>query len=296
MTAVELPDGVRLAFDDHGPVSAEHAWLPVVLVHGWLCDSGDWDQLLPWLTTRTRVVTVDVRGHGASSRTTAGLTPPQMADDVAAVLGSLGISRCLVFGHSAGAEVAVSLAVRRPELVAALVCVDPAYGAAEDDLPRLTQLIHDLGTPRGRLIASEYMARIDGPDTPPELARRHRERPLSAPPDVVEASFRGFTLGAAAFRVRPTTDEALARRRVPLFAVYRNAERAEVGRAFATQPDDVSWRTRAAGTGSTRSAPSASPPTSRPGWPGPASTRTPARARHWRGPHEDRRHRPCARR
>ncbi len=235
---LELSDGVALSYTDH-PVPIGSGRLPFVLVHGWMCDSGDWDPLLPWLTSRGRVVAVDLRGHGRSSRPGDGYTPSQLALDLTALLSHLGIDRCVLVGHSAGAEVAVTVAVARPDLVAALVSVDPAYGAAPGDVARLSQLVVDLGLRDGPEVASAYMARIDSPRTPPALAERHRTRPLAASPQVLQASFRDLTFGPSAFRIRPLTDDVLRRRDAPMLAVYRNAERAAVGRELATLADDV---------------------------------------------------------
>jgi len=56
----------------------------------------------------------------------------EMADDVLALVSRLGLHRPAVIGHSMGGKVAMSLALRYPEAVGALVVVDIAPVAYED--------------------------------------------------------------------------------------------------------------------------------------------------------------------
>ena len=53
------------------------------------------------------------------------------ADDVAWLCGELSFSKCAVIGHSMGGIIAFDLAVRHPELVAAVVMIDAAVVAKE---------------------------------------------------------------------------------------------------------------------------------------------------------------------
>lgn len=75
------------------------------------------------------IVTVDQRGHGASPRFSAEQLEAHpgevMVADAAGVLEQLG-DPAVVVGHSLGGAVALAAAVRRPELVRALVLEDPA--------------------------------------------------------------------------------------------------------------------------------------------------------------------------
>jgi pimeloyl-ACP methyl ester carboxylesterase len=69
-----------------------------------------------------RVVAVDLRGHGASPRTVAGLSVADLAGDVAeTVEGPVE----LLVGHSLGALVSLELVGRRPGFARRLVIEDP---------------------------------------------------------------------------------------------------------------------------------------------------------------------------
>lgn len=96
---------------------------PVLLIHG---NSGDlhyFDRILPLLSGR-RVVAMDCRGQGRSARGTGPLTIARMAEDAADVIRATASRNDHPFdvvGFSDGANVAMVLAARHPELVRGLV-------------------------------------------------------------------------------------------------------------------------------------------------------------------------------
>ena len=101
----------------------------LLLLHG-LTDSGAaWTEAVRHWQDRFAVVAVDHRGHGASPRFTAQQLAAHpgdvMVDDAVQLLEQLP-EPPVVLGHSLGGAVALAAAVRRPELVRALVLEDPA--------------------------------------------------------------------------------------------------------------------------------------------------------------------------
>ncbi len=83
---------------------------------------------------RRRALLPDLLGCGFSDRPQAfGYSLEEHAEVVAALLDGLGLRQCVVIGASLGGAVAITLAARRPELVANLVLLeanlDPADGA-----------------------------------------------------------------------------------------------------------------------------------------------------------------------
>jgi pimeloyl-ACP methyl ester carboxylesterase len=97
---------------------------PILLIHGSGFDLCTWGRTYDELAQDHRVVAYNRRGYrgsGAETRRWADHT-----EDAAALLRSLDASPATVVAHSAGAIVALELAIRRPELVAALILLDPA--------------------------------------------------------------------------------------------------------------------------------------------------------------------------
>jgi 3-oxoadipate enol-lactonase len=105
----------------------------LVLVHemGGTLDS--WDMALPALNNSRRVLRYDTRGAGLSEKISGSVTWDQMADDLKALLDSLGIDgKVALAGIAVGAAIAVHFAVKYPDRAGALVLHGPAVGVGAD--------------------------------------------------------------------------------------------------------------------------------------------------------------------
>ncbi|MBO2456254.1 alpha/beta fold hydrolase [Actinomadura violacea] len=112
--------GVTLAFREIGGDRG----IPVVLLHALGGSAATWDGFAarPAACGR-RVIALDLRGHGAGSRTET-YSPAAMRDDVLGFLDGRGIERADLVGHSMGGAVAVLVAQRAPGRVRRLVVED----------------------------------------------------------------------------------------------------------------------------------------------------------------------------
>ncbi|HVW17085.1 MAG TPA: alpha/beta hydrolase [Solirubrobacteraceae bacterium] len=81
-----------------------------------------------------RVVAYDARGHGDSDPAER-YDYASLVDDLLAVMDDLGVERAVLAGASMGAHTAARLAIERPERVAGLVAITPAF--LPGDRPRL---------------------------------------------------------------------------------------------------------------------------------------------------------------
>src|ERR1700684_2500738 len=102
MPTLVLPNDLTLSYDDHGPREAR----PVVLIHGMCMSRRFFHRQLEQVTRARRVLALDLRGHGDSSKTEAGHTMPQYARDLQGFIGALGLERPVLVGWSMGAFVA----------------------------------------------------------------------------------------------------------------------------------------------------------------------------------------------
>jgi pimeloyl-ACP methyl ester carboxylesterase len=103
-----------------------------VLLHGVTSSSRTWWRVGPALADRGfRVLAVDLRGHGASPRSVAGLAAADLAADVAETVADGGAAGAsppvvdLLVGHSLGALVALELVTARPGFARRLLLEDP---------------------------------------------------------------------------------------------------------------------------------------------------------------------------
>jgi CubicO group peptidase (beta-lactamase class C family) len=108
---------------------------PIVMIHGLGWDNRDWDYQFAEFARQYQVVRYDMRGFGKSDRPTD--QPYSHADDLKALLESLGIESAHVFGHSFGGEIALNFAAAYPEATRSLVLIEPDIQGAQG-LPALT--------------------------------------------------------------------------------------------------------------------------------------------------------------
>lgn len=94
---------------------------PLLLLAGLASDSLSWEPLKPHLADRFRLIMPDNRGAGRTTLPYDGVTLPQMAADVLAVLDALEIQRAAVLGHSMGGLIALDAAAAAPERFGGLV-------------------------------------------------------------------------------------------------------------------------------------------------------------------------------
>jgi pimeloyl-ACP methyl ester carboxylesterase len=232
---------VALFHTDEGPREGP----ALLLVHGWTCDSHDWCFQLEELTTRHRVIAVDLRGHGRSSTPSSGYDPHTLAADLAALLTRLGVDPVVAVGHSLGGLVVAALAVEHPDTVRATVAVDPAYGVGAERAAHLPALLAALGRPDGLETLTQVLAASESTGSPESAGLRHwhRRRVLGGNPEVIREVLRGMYFAPDQFGLRPQTEAFLTRRRQPALAFHRDAELAawESGLATSSRDAVVHW-------------------------------------------------------
>ncbi|SCB45125.1 alpha/beta fold hydrolase [Rhizobium lusitanum] len=106
-------DGARIWYAAYG------SGAPVILLHGGLGNSGNWGYQVPALIDAGhRVIVIDSRGHGRSTRDMRPYTYELMATDVLALMDRLGVRKAAIVGWSDGACTGLILARTHPERVA----------------------------------------------------------------------------------------------------------------------------------------------------------------------------------
>jgi len=134
MTYVDVA-GVHTWYAEHGTGD------PLVLLHGGLTDASEFGANIPALAQRFRVLTPERRGHGHTPDVPGPISYDLMAADTAAFLDELKVGPAHLVGHSDGANVALLVALSRPDLVDRLVLISGNFRydglAAELDLSEL---------------------------------------------------------------------------------------------------------------------------------------------------------------
>jgi pimeloyl-ACP methyl ester carboxylesterase len=120
-----LPNGESLAYIDRG----ERAGPAVVLIHGYTDNARDWVPMLPYLSKRYRLILVDIRGHGQSSKPECCYTRLDFAYDIKLLLDALGVQKADIVGHSLGSIIGQTFAEYWPERTAHVVLISSTGGS-----------------------------------------------------------------------------------------------------------------------------------------------------------------------
>jgi pimeloyl-ACP methyl ester carboxylesterase len=108
-------NGINLYFETHG------AGRPLILLHGGLGSGEMFGPVLPALAERYQVIAPDLQGHGRTADIDRPIDVRLMADDIAALIGHLGLDQPDVAGYSLGGGVALQTAAKHPDKVGRLI-------------------------------------------------------------------------------------------------------------------------------------------------------------------------------
>ena len=120
-SSVVRVNGIELGYRDIGEGD------PLILLHGGFGSVEMFGPNLELLAAGRRVIGVDLQSHGRSPAADRPMRFETMADDVAALIGSLGIGRAAIMGFSLGGAVGLRTAIQHPDVVERLVLVSTVF-------------------------------------------------------------------------------------------------------------------------------------------------------------------------
>jgi len=124
LTLPPTPTLPKAESSGYAPVNGIKIWYaafgsgsPVILLHGGLANSNYWGYQVPVLAKQYRIVVMDSRGHGRSTRDGRPFGYDLMASDVIGLMDFLKIRRAAIVGWSDGAILGLDLAIHHPERI-----------------------------------------------------------------------------------------------------------------------------------------------------------------------------------
>ncbi len=101
---------------------------PILLLHGGLSNKLSWFSQIPWLVSSgRRVILIDTRGHGYSTKGHSKLSYQIFAEDTLQVLDKLGIQRADVVGWSDGGIIALLLGLEAPQRIGKIIAISANF-------------------------------------------------------------------------------------------------------------------------------------------------------------------------
>jgi pimeloyl-ACP methyl ester carboxylesterase len=116
-------NGINMYYEIHGKGD-----MPLVLIHG----GGStievtFGNILPFFVANNKVIAVELQAHGRTSDRDSPESFEQDADDVAALLKHLNITKANILGFSNGGTTTLQIAIRHPQLVNKIVVIAGSY-------------------------------------------------------------------------------------------------------------------------------------------------------------------------
>lgn len=115
-------NGLQMYYEIYG------SGTPLILIHGGGSTiESNWSKVIPLLSPSFEVIAIETQSHGRTADIDRDFTFEQDADDVAALLRHLNISKADLFGFSNGGQIALQVAMRHPHVVNKIVVASAAY-------------------------------------------------------------------------------------------------------------------------------------------------------------------------
>lgn len=136
-------DGTSIQYVETGP--DEYVGMPILLVHGFLVHSGSWDDVIPALSKKYRVIALDLPGFGGSDFLPGtGVTFSRFATFLNRFLEKLDVERAIIVGHSMGGAITIVACAMFPGRFVKGVFLDaaafPFKGPLKARLPKIPVL------------------------------------------------------------------------------------------------------------------------------------------------------------
>ncbi len=112
-------DAMRVHYQSYG--EGKEA---IVFVHGWSCSLKNWKANIPAFVGESRVIAIDLPGHGESDKPQITYSMDLFARAIDAALTEAGVERATLVGHSMGTPVIRQFYRKYPNKTLALVIVD----------------------------------------------------------------------------------------------------------------------------------------------------------------------------
>tara|TARA_R110002126_G_C10489807_1_gene503468 strand:+ start:16828 stop:17622 length:795 start_codon:yes stop_codon:yes gene_type:complete len=178
----------------------------VVLIHGFLENSTMWKDIVPELSKRNRIITIDLLGHGNSDCLGYVHSMELFSETVEAVLKHLKIRKYILVGHSLGGYVSLALAKINPSKIKGLCLMNSTSN--EDDVER-----KKLRLRANTMIQKNFtnMVRMSFANLfEPKSKELYKEALNLALQEALKTPIQGYIAANEGMRIRPNRNHILA--------------------------------------------------------------------------------------
>ncbi|MFL5628965.1 MAG: alpha/beta fold hydrolase [Ktedonobacteraceae bacterium] len=217
-------NSTNLGYDDHG------IGQPILFLHAFPLNRSMWEGEITALLQeeRYRLVSLDWRGFGESDVSTDVSTMELFADDVAALMGTLGMQDAILCGLSMGGYVAFAFLRKYPQRLKGLILADTRPGADTPEARANRENVARLAETQG----PEAIADLQLPKLLSDYTRQHRlEVEVRVRQMINAATAQGIAAASRGMAQRPDSTDLLANITCPTLVL--------VGEQDVLTPPDV---------------------------------------------------------
>jgi pimeloyl-ACP methyl ester carboxylesterase len=179
-------DGKKIFYMNYGQGSEA-----LVLIHGWTQNIDAWRDQIPELARRSRLIAIDLPGHGESDKPKTKYSMDYFARAIEAVMRDAKVNRAVLVGHSMGTPVAREFYRKYPDKTLAIVIVDGALKPF-GDAKMMNGLIEGLRGPNYKQTIQQMFSGLSGPSLAPEIKDRISEATANTPQYVLVSAMEGM--------------------------------------------------------------------------------------------------------
>jgi pimeloyl-ACP methyl ester carboxylesterase len=180
-------DDIRVHYLDQGKGNQA-----LLFVHGWTCNAAFWKPQAAYFADKTRVIAIDLPGHGESDKPRTAYSMDLFARSMDAVMRDAGVTKAVLVGHSMGTPVIRQFYRRYPDKTIALVIVDGAVRQMFPDKATADKFLEQLRSPDYQKTAGQMVSFMVQPMRDPALKEQVKTSMLSTPQYVAVSAFEGM--------------------------------------------------------------------------------------------------------
>jgi pimeloyl-ACP methyl ester carboxylesterase len=179
-------DGARVHYVNYG--KGDEA---LILIHGWTMNVDNWRDQIPDFAKRSRVIAIDLPGHGQSDKPQIAYTMDLFARAVEAVMRDAKVKRAVLVGHSMGTPVARQFYRKYPEKTLAIVIVDGVLQQLGDKA-MMDRMMESFRSPKYMDSINQMFAMMNGPNLSAEAKVRINTSTVNTPQYVLVSAMEGM--------------------------------------------------------------------------------------------------------
>jgi pimeloyl-ACP methyl ester carboxylesterase len=179
-------DGARIHYVNYGKGSEA-----LILIHGWTMNVDNWREQVPDFAKRTRVIAIDLPGHGMSDKPQVTYSMDRFARAVDAVMRDAKVKRAVLVGHSMGTPIARQFYRKYPDKTLAIVIADGPLRPFGDK-KMMEGMIAGFRGPNYRDAVGQMLAGLHGPILSAEAKGRIQTSSSNTPQYVLVSAMEGM--------------------------------------------------------------------------------------------------------